>query len=335
MPKHDDRPKRRLIIGTGISLLLLALAFRDINLSQVSQVLVQADFRWVALAVASTVLTAVAKASRWWLLFYPYHRSLRFRKVLAITLIGQMVNFALPARLGEVTRIYLIGEIEHTRRARALGTIALEKLIDLLMVPVMLGGLVFMIPLPVWVQEPGTQATLIGFGVAVVVLVGQTQRQRIVGMAARSLSWLPGELAHRIASQLELAISSVEALRTPGVTLILISGSIGIWILSAVTNYLVFLALDLQLPFSAALFLLIVLTLGVAVPSVPGKVGVFHYLCILGLGVFGVAREPALGYALLLYAVVFIPISVAGAVGLWWENLSLRRIQALALEPES
>ena len=56
---------------------------------------------------------------------------------------------------------------------------------------------------------------------------------------------------------------------------------------------------------------------------------------MLGLGVFGVAREPALGYAFLLYAVVFIPISVAGAVGLWWENLSLRRVRTLALGPES
>jgi len=313
-------------------LFFLILAFRGIQFAEVSRVLGQADFRWVVLAIASVLFTAAAKAGRWWLLFFPHHRSVRYRKVLSIILIGQMTNILLPARLGEIARIYLIGEIEGVSRARALGTIALEKFSELLMVPIMLAVLVFMIPLPSWVQESSLQKTLIGGGMAVAVLVGLTQRQRIVQLAIQSLGWLPAELPHRIGRQLELALSSTSALRHPEVVLLLLGGSLGIWILSAATNYLIFLALDLELSFSAALLLLIVLQLGVAVPSAPGKLGVFHYLCVLALGVFGIAREPALSYAFLLYGVVFIPLSVAGAIGLWWENLNLHQIRTLAPE---
>jgi len=75
------------------------------------------------------------------------------------------------------------------------------------------------------------------------------------------------------------------------------------------------------LPFAAAPFLLIVLKIGVAVPSVPGKLGIFHYLCTLALGVFGLEKGAALGYAVLLYFVVFVPPSLLGALFLWWESV--------------
>lgn len=325
--------QRRFWIGSVFSALFLFLSFRGIEWSQTVDVVVQANWPLVVVAVITVLLTSAAKAGRWWLLFYPQQGSLRYSKLLSIILIGQMVNIVVPARLGEVARLYLIGELESVSRARTLGTIALEKVVDLLMVPVVLVGLLFMIPLPAWVQRSGLQTTLVGGGVVVAVLVGLTQRRRVVRLTIQGLGWLPDALSHRITRQLELALTGLEVLRHPGMALIVIVGSVGIWLLSATTNYLVFVAMGLQLPFSAALFLLIVLQLGVAVPSAPGKLGVFHYLCVLGLSLFGVARGPALGYALLLYAVVFVPLSVAGAVGLWWENLNIRQIQALA--PES
>ena len=82
-----------------------------------------------------------------------------------------------------------------------------------------------------------------------------------------------------------------------------------------------FVALNLPLSLAAALFLLVVLEIGVAIPSVPGKLGVFHYLCTLALGVFGLEKGEALGYAVLLHFVVFAPPSILGAALLWWETV--------------
>lgn len=321
-------------IGSVISILLLFLSFRGIGWDQLSSVLTKADWFLVFVAVVTVLLTTVAKAGRWWLLFYPRQGHLRYHKLLSILFIGQMINIVVPARLGEVARLYFIGEIEGISRARTLGTIALEKLVDLLMIPVVLAVLVFMIPLPAWMQTSGAQAMLIGGGGVLTLLIVLAQRQRILRLIAWGLDWLPATLSRRVTSQLELGFSGVEALRHPCVVLALLGGSVGIWILSATTNYLVFAAVGLELPFSAAVFLLLVLQVGVAVPSTPGKLGVFHYLCILGLSVFGVGQAPALGYALLLHAVVFVPLSIAGAVGLWWQNLSIRRVRAITLEPE-
>jgi len=65
-------------------------------------------------------------------------------------------------------------------------------------------------------------------------------------------------------------------------------------------------------PFTAALFVLIVLQVGSAPPSAPGKLGVFHYLTVLALSAFGVDKVLALAYSLLLYVVALMPKIVIG-----------------------
>jgi len=111
--------------------------------------------------------------------------------------------------------------------------------------------------------------------------------------------------------------------------------SLLIWILSILVNYTVFLALGLPLPFAAALVLVVVLEVGVAVPSIPGKLGIFHYLCTLALGVFGLEKGAALGYAVLLYFVVFGPPSLLGALFLWWESVHRHQVRPVALGSQS
>jgi hypothetical protein len=95
-------------------------------------------------------------------------------------------------------------------------------------------------------------------------------------------------------------------------------------------NYVVFLALGLSLSFTAALFLLVVLQVGTAVPSVPGKLGVFQYLCILALAPFGVGKSSALSYSVLLYLVAFGPLLLLGAFFIWWEGIRERQVKPAA-----
>ena len=325
---------RRFWVGIMLSALFLTLSFRAVDWQQTFVVVREANWLLVALAVGTVLLTSVAKAVRWRLLFYPHHRTLRFTKLVSSLLIGQMINIVMPARLGEVARVYLVGVNSPVSRVQILGTIAVAKLVDLMMVPIILVVLLGIMPLPDWVQQPGVQATLLAGGAAGLLMSGALLRRHVVGWVIKGADRLSGHWSHRIARQIEMGLSSLEALRYPIVVVSLVLGSAGIWVLAALTNYLVFLALDLSLSFGAALFLLVVLQLGVAVPSAPGKLGVFHYLCVLGLSVFGVARAPAVGYALLLYAVVFLPLSIAGALALWGEGLSLRRVQTVVLEAE-
>jgi uncharacterized protein (TIRG00374 family) len=88
--------------------------------------------------------------------------------------------------------------------------------------------------------------------------------------------------------------------------------SIACWVIHAMYFFLMFKALDLELSFSAALVLQMVIGLGVILPAAPGYVGTFEYFTVLGLALFGVGQEAAFAYALLAHVFQFVPVSAVG-----------------------
>jgi uncharacterized membrane protein YbhN (UPF0104 family) len=113
---------------------------------------------------------------------------------------------------------------------------------------------------------------------------------------------------------LEGLFSGFSALKSPAACLAAVLLSLLIVALAASTNYVLFLAFGLPLPPLAALLLLVLLQVGSVPPSLPGKIGIFHYLTVVALGLFAVDRERALSYSIVLYAVALLPKLVLGAV---------------------
>jgi uncharacterized protein (TIRG00374 family) len=320
--------------GTALSILFLVLAFRGIDFTELWDTLTQTNCGLVLVAVGTIIATSMAKTARWQILFYPHHHQRRYGKLLAIIFIGQMVNIVIPARLGELMRAYLVGEIEGESKALVLGTIAVEKAVDLLMVLFLFVGLLLTMTVPRWVQEPGVGVAMVTLVFLGILALLAYHKERLLSAFDRLLGILPELTQAHLMEHLEAALGSPEVLRRWDVSLRVGGWSVLIWLLAASTNYIAFLALRLHLSFLAAVFLLVVLQVGVAVPSSPGKVGVFHYLCLLALSVFGVERSLALSYGLLLYFIVFLPPVLLGVFFLWWENVSWRRLKRGALEAE-
>ncbi len=84
-------------------------------------------------------------------------------------------------------------------------------------------------------------------------------------------------------------------------------------------------AIRLDLPPAAPLVVLVVTQVGTAVPTTPGRVGVFQYLSVLALTPFGTTPEQAFTYGVLLHVVSHGPPLTLGAFGLWAELPQLRR----------
>ena len=315
-----------MVLGTGFSLLLLWLAFRDVPFSQIMDALGHVDWRFVILALGLVLAGTLARAARWKLLYHP-ETDIPFFRLTRALFVGQMLNIAAPARIGEVARIYFVDQMETHKWARTLGTIAAEKLLDILALLVLLFLVPVSVSLPAWFQDARTSfvvLALVFFGMALILFYS---KERLLAWLGSTLRFLPENWRARLREAIDLSLKSLDALRSPWVGLQLQGWSFIIWGMGVLVNYIVFLALDLYLPFSAALFLLIVLQVGIAVPSVPGKLGVFQYLCILALAPFGVDKSMALTYSVLLYLIGFGPLLVLGAFFIWWESLRKRRMK--------
>jgi len=94
--------------------------------------------------------------------------------------------------------------------------------------------------------------------------------------------------------------------------------SVASWAVSALLVYTVLRAFDVDVPFSAAVFVMCATALGMVVPSSPGYIGVFHAIAIQSLvNVFDVDRSRAASFALLQHALLYLTPIAFGGVFLW------------------
>jgi hypothetical protein len=84
-----------------------------------------------------------------------------------------------------------------------------------------------------------------------------------------------------------------------------------------------FLAFGLDIPVQAAFILMIVIIIGIAIPSAPGFIGNWHFACLTGLAIFGVPKEQALGYAIHTHFLTIRTLAVLGLACLPANNVKI------------
>lgn len=321
------RSTLRSWLGAPFSAAGLILAFRNVDYARVLEALGRTNYPLVFLALGTQLLVIGAIALRWRLLF---PQRPRLTKLFSVLLIAQLSNTVLPAKFGLLVRAFLLGELETIDKAMVFSTVVVEKVFDALMLLFLLVALAPLVPLPAWLQSSGV---VISGGLFVVLfpllVLGAYQKDRVQRLVSQRLTLVPGLGRLKLASRLNSILEALEPLRQGRVDLVLWGWTGLIWALGALVNYLVILAFGISVPSVAALFLLVVLQIGIRVPSSLGGIGVFQYLCVLALSVFSVDRNLALSYGFVLHFVVFLPGSLLGAFYLWRENRDLQKLEAV------
>jgi len=251
---------------------------------------------------------------------------LNLKSLSSLVVIGQAINLLIPGRWGELVRTYLTGEEAGISKSYVLGTIAAEKLVDLVVLAVLVVALIPFIALPDWLADRVGSAVvtaLVVSAIAVTLLGGRSLWLKALDWALRPL---PAATASRWRARVVAGLDGLTALSNRSAAMAIWGWTLAFWAIAALTNLLLFLAFNLPASPLMALFLLAVLQAGVAVPSTPGKIGVFHYLCMLALSVFLVPAATGLAYGLILHFLVVGGLSMWAAIALWRRSWNLRRL---------
>jgi uncharacterized protein (TIRG00374 family) len=300
----------RILTGAIVSAVFLVLALRTVPADQVWLTLGHVNPVWVGLTLVSIIVNTVAKAVRWKVLLGTEGQRIHLWVVLRALLVGQMLNTFIPTRVGDLSRAYTIGH-QGPGTAFVLGTVVLEKLIDMVAFGLIILGLLVAIPLPDWAVGPAYQVLIVGTIVVSCAILLYHRR-----LSPQALAWVAQRFNHglftRLVDAARPAFESGNVLRRPTKSAKLIVLSALIWFTAILNNYLMLLAFQIDLPASAAVLLLVGLQLGISLPSLPGTIGVFEYVCVVVLALFAVERSTALSYGILLHAIVMIPSTVAG-----------------------
>ena len=311
----------KIIISLAVSLIAGYLAFRNVHLQDVIAGIRQADWISIAIVIVLIVGAQVLRSSRWGLLLEPLE-TFSQRLLLPITCIGFLFVWILPARLGEITRPYLLQQNSKLGLSPAMGSIVLERLIDATFLIVLLTICLPALQLPGMILSAFKGFVLIILAAVVLVLLGSLPafRQRFFQVVSKVLptSWL--EFLTGVA---DTFYSGMQAVMSGKKLLLILALTSVIWGAALAAFLVLFRSMDLHLGLLAGITLLVLTCLGIALPAAPGFIGNYHYACLVALGMFGVAKDTALAYAILVH---FLTIAVLVAMGLFFINVSKLKV---------
>ena len=332
----------KMAAGLLISILFLFLAFRKVDFRQMLHAFGSVNYWYLVPAVAVIFLSHWLRAWRWRYLLKPI-REIGTAPLFSALLIGYMANTFLPAHLGELVRAYVIGKKKDVPSTAAFATIVVERIIDVFTLLVLMALTFIVFPsFPSWVKKSGyimMAGIVLLFALLVLMKIHRARALQVVDRILRPFS---GRLRTRVGRVLGSFLDGIVPLKKrsdyPVVTVL----SLLIWLGYALAFQILFRAFGFvatyALPWSAAMVLLVITTISVVVPSSPGYVGTYHYLCQISLGLFAVPKGIALSFAFVMHAVNFIPVLVVGLILVFAGGMNLRSLGKSAestLEPEA
>ena len=314
-------------LGLLLSLAFLWLALRNVQWPGVWSA-------WRAARVDLLLLGTVLLVASWgiaairWRVLLAGVAGLRFRDTFAFIMIGYLANTVLPLRLGDLARASLIGRKKNAGISRALGSIAIERMMDVLMLVALTLALMRVLAIPAPIQAGLTGMVAVGLVGLVGLMVISLNRQHLPKLTMWLARVMPHRLADRILTLLGNFSSGADVLHRPAGFLMVVMLSAGVWLAAGMGTLAWVTAFHLQVPWYAGFFVLVMVNLGSAIPSSPGYIGVYHYLAMLALSLWTPDRSATLAYALGTHALNMLANVVLGSVFLAREGVSLRSLKA-------
>jgi uncharacterized membrane protein YbhN (UPF0104 family) len=310
-----------LVVGAA----LLALALRRVDWHSVVTAVAGVSPGWLALGALALALSQLLLAVRWHVLVNA-GAELSFADAFDFLMIGAVASLVLPSRLGDVARAVAAGRLKAISASRLLGTILVERLLDVLMLLGFGVGLSLLMPIPRIVA--GALGTLF---VAAVVAAGVLWAGDAgpLGAISRWLAGLRGPLSPS-RQMFDRFTAGITAVREHGRVAPALVSALAVWTCSAVAVACNLTAFHVDAPWYAGAFVVIVVNLGGLIPAPPAGVGVYEYLTMVALGAWAVGSSTAFAFALVSHALSVAVVLALGSVSLVRQGLSLGALQRMA-----
>jgi uncharacterized protein (TIRG00374 family) len=318
-------PRRAALIWAGIavSFVFAYLAVRDIDTTALGDGLRRTD-AWTFVPAGLVLALAVyLRAIRWQILFSPAYRP-STRVVVGALLIGYLFNTILPARAGEPARVIALKQRAGTPWFEAVGTVAAERVLDVLVLLVLFFASAPFVPHTDWLDRALALGAA-GFAVLFVMVVAfALYGQRPARLLLRPLVLLPGISRERTEAGAANLVGGFSVFRRPPIAARATFLTAVSWLLIAFSFWLVMRGFELGLGVEAGLLVVVATNLGLILPSGPAAVGVFEAATIVALATFGVDRTIALSYGIVMHAINALPFIPAGYIALHHHAAAVR-----------
>jgi len=306
-----------------VSVACLAWVLRDFHLVKALREVANVSWKWVVLGIFLDVLSYCVQALRWKWLLTPFGKVRLTHSVRAI-FAGLFANFVLPLRPGEVLRSYLLSNSDEITFGRVLGSVGVERLVDLVIATASLGVVSLFVDLTT-LRRFNRMVNILGVItlVLVTVVVGLILYLEIkIGDNPPDEIERPGFKGRAMA-----ALSALHAMGTAPSFYPALFTSALMPFCQAGALWAMMHSYGLNLRFVAAIVVVFIINLGISLPNAPANIGSYQLFCVLGLSVFDVEKSTATGFSIFAFLALTLPIAMLGFVALLRSGLSLRSMR--------
>lgn len=238
--------------------------------------------------------------------------------------VGFMAIFLLPFRLGEVVRPLLIARHTDVPFGTAVATIAVERVVDGLMVSLLLFVVLLGTPDSQLARYPEVQyggyVALSVFGGAMAVLIATAVARDLTIRILRTIvGTLSGGLADKIIGVATAFVDGIRVLHSPAAVIGFVAITAVYWAITALNIWVIGDGFGVQMPLVAGVTMTCCIVVGMMIPNTPGNVGSFWYFMLLPAGLYGIDPETptTIGFALGVWFLTMANQAVYGTWGLW------------------
>jgi len=337
--------KLNIAISTLLLAVFLYLAFRNVNINELWNILKTTNYLYVFIGMALGVFAGSAiRAVRWGVLLEPVKKDISFKNLFATTIIGYMMNNLFP-RSGEVIRPYILGKHENISRASAFATIIVERIIDTVMFLLMFGVALLYFQDKITDAIPSIGSAVIILSVAIFLmlawilfmLVSPIKSLRVVKFVT---GFLPAKLHEKVDNIFDSLLTGFEVLKKPSLFFRIALYSVLLWAVYLFSTYIPFYSFNILLSDNGtsllkglwdANLLLVLINVAMFIPS-PAATGPYHYICKVTLvNMFAVSESNALGYGTTTHAMSFVLYLIAGLFYFFKYNYKFSEIKQQAV----
>ena len=294
----------------------------------------------IALCAVLSILTLWLRSLRWHIMLPKCEDGAHKKGLFPIVTIAFMVNNILPARLGEAARVVLLWKRNGFSAATSIGSLILERMIDVMVFASFFFIPVFLSPaLAAKLQSdvhPAAMLVAIGAAASVASVIGllffyvlnPQWFRKTVGKAGK---FLPSKISGKgqsIGAQLESNLNWAFSKRKVIKVAFLSYGvafCYSAMLLILASQWGTFGILESMFGQAFASF-------GAAIPLAPGFVGTLHAALKWGLTLTGIDENKAMAMAVIYHALPYVTITAAGLFFLFSLNIKFKDITQKPVE---
>jgi uncharacterized protein (TIRG00374 family) len=312
----------QLGVGIAISAVFLWLAFRDVAFADVWASMRSASPLGLLVVAAAGLLGIVSRGQRWVPLFRK-GTGVTFTHAFAAQAIGFAGNTVLPFRAGEPLKAYALSQRTHQSFTKVLATVVLERVFDLMGVGATLGLAMWLVPIP---ESAGAQVggavrvlSIVAAATVVGIVAFVFLRQRMLRVVDAVVDRLPAAAGRPLHTIVHAFADGLDALGNARQLLRVIALTAWVWAMLAMPFAVMSMAFGFGSTYGASAWQVgivcaAIVAVFVMIPAAPGFVGTYQAGCIVSLAIFGVPREEALAFSLLVHFLSLAPVTVIGLI---------------------